>query len=194
MRSALVWLAIAWSAALPAQEPVKYKVTVVALSDDPQLRREFEDGLVAKGLEHEYDAVPSYPMLPDIGGADRRRFNDALAANGIKAVLMLRPAAIGEGSSIESVRDEVSPELFTNMRTFARQVSPTGGDDLLVVVHMAVYLLGSGAPELISSGAVWLSEPVESQAEGIARLQDLVLANVDAVRPAIRRHLGLPPL
>jgi len=49
-------------------------------------------------------------------------------------------------------------------------------------------------PELVSSGAVWLDEPVTDRAEGIKRLQGLILTNVDAVRPSIRRHLGLPPL
>jgi hypothetical protein len=59
---------------------------------------------------------------------------------------------------------------------------------------MAIYVLSDDDPELISAGAVWLDEAVGSQAEGIDRLQDLMLANVDAVRPAIREHLGLAPL
>src|SRR5262245_54787741 len=107
---------------------------------------------------------------------------------------MLRPAAIGEGSTLESVRNEVSPKLFSDMQRFAKQVSTSGPDDLIAVVHMAIYLLGEGDAQLISSGAVWLDSPVEDQAQGIDRLQDLVLANVDAVRPAIRQRLGLPPL
>jgi hypothetical protein len=41
---------------------------------------------------------------------------------------------------------------------------------------------------------VWLDEPVTDRAEGIRRLQGLILDNIDGVRPAIRRHLGLPPL
>ncbi|HEX7081800.1 MAG TPA: hypothetical protein VF329_12375 [Gammaproteobacteria bacterium] len=35
---------------------------------------------------------------------------------------------------------------------------------------------------------------METREEGIERLQDLIVANVDAARPAIRRLLGLPPL
>jgi hypothetical protein len=35
---------------------------------------------------------------------------------------------------------------------------------------------------------------VTDRAEGINRLQGLILTNVDAVRPSIRRHLGLAPL
>ena len=177
-----------------AQEVVRYRSAVVALADDPDLRRTFEDSLVAKARTHNYDAITSYDLEPDVQDVDRNRFLRTLSSNGVRAVLMLRPAAVGAGSSLESVREEVSPGLYEDMQTFARQVSPSGGDNLIAVVHMAIYVLGEGDPELVSAGAVWLDESVETQQEGIDRLQDLMLANVDAVRPAIRRHLGLPPL
>jgi hypothetical protein len=177
-----------------SQEVVRYRSAVVALTDDAELRRTFEDSLVARAREHNYDAVTSYDLEPNVQSVDRDRFLRTLASNGVQAVLMLRPAAIGAGSSLESVRNEVSPELFNDMQQFAQEVSASGGENLIAVVHMAVYLLGEDDPQLISAGAVWLDEPVENQAEGINRLQDLMLANVDAVRPAIREHLGLPPL
>lgn len=79
---------------------------------------------------------------------------------------MVRPAAIGAGSSLDAVRNEVSPQMLADMRAFAGEVSSSGGDDLIAVVHLAIY----------------------------TRLQDLILGNVDGVRPAIRQHLGLPPL
>jgi hypothetical protein len=59
---------------------------------------------------------------------------------------------------------------------------------------MAVYVVENGEATLMSSGAVWLDAPVEDRAEGIERLQNIIVANVDAIRPAIRRRLGLPPL
>jgi hypothetical protein len=37
---------------------------------------------------------------------------------------------------------------------------------------------------------VWLDEPVTDRAEGIKRLQALILQTVDGARPAIRRHWG----
>jgi hypothetical protein len=43
----------------------------------------------------------------------------------------------------------------------------------------------------VSSGAVWLDEPVQDRAEAIARLQDLVIENLDAARPGIRRYYRL---
>jgi hypothetical protein len=67
-------------------------------------------------------------------------------------------------------------------------------NDLLAVVHLAIYTIDDAGAHLISGGAVWLDEPVENQKEGIERLQELILYNVNAVRPAIRRHFGLPPL
>lgn len=54
--------------------------------------------------------------------------------------------------------------------------------------------LAANGIQAVSAGAVWLDEAVESQEQGIERLQDLIVANIDAARPAIRQHLGLPPL
>jgi hypothetical protein len=193
--SVLVALAIA-AVAGPAlsQDVVRYKSAVVALTDDAQLRQSFERELAAKARTHDYDAIASYDLVPNVGDVDNKGFVDTLVASGVQAVLMIRPAAVGEGSSLDSVRKEVSPKVLADMRSFARKVSGSSGDDLIAVVHMAIYLLRGGESELISSGAVWLDEPVETREEGIERLQNLMLANVDAARPQIRQYLRLPPL
>jgi hypothetical protein len=185
------WLATASYAQQPA---VTYKSAVVALTDDTELRRSFESELVALARTHAYDAVTSYDITSDVDSLDRDEFLEALAERGIQTVLMVRPAAVGEGSSLEAVRNEVSSRTFQDMQRFARQLSGSGSTDLIAVVHLAIYALTDDKSEFISSGAVWLDEPVTDRAEGIQRLQALILQNVDAVRPAIRRHLGLPPL
>ncbi len=185
--------ALAVASGAIAQE-IRYKSAVVALTDDPALRAEFERTLVAKAREHDYDAITSYDLVPSVADVKNKDFVDTMLANGVKAILMIRPAAIGPGSSLDSVRKEVSPKVLTDMRGFAKKVSNSDGDDLIAVVHMAIYLFYGRDPELISSGAVWLDEPVTDRAEGIARLQDLVVANVDAARPAIRQYYRLPPL
>jgi hypothetical protein len=158
------------------------------------LRREVEDALVVKARAHDYDAVPSYSIVPDIADADSRAFMKTLATSGMQAVLMVRPSAVGEGSSLESVRAEVSPETFERMREFAGEVSTASADDLIAVVHLGLYMLEDGEETLLSSGAVWLDEEVATREEGVERLLDLVVTNIDSIRPAIRRHLGLPPL
>jgi hypothetical protein len=187
-------LLLAGAAGASAQAPVTLKSAVVVLSDDPQLRQEVEDALVIKAREHAYDAVASHAIVADIADADSRAFMNTLGKSGIQAVLMLRPSAVGEGSSLESVRAEVSPETFERMREFAGEVSTAGTDDLIAVVHLGVYALDEGTASLLSSGAVWLDEEVATREEGVERLLDLVVTNIDGIRPAIRRHLGLPPL
>lgn len=177
-----------------AQAPVTLKSAVVVLADDPALRKEVEDALVAKAREHDYDAVASYSIVPDITDADSRAFMRTLASSGMQAVLMARPSAVGEGSSLESVRAEVSPETFERMREFAGEVSTASADDLIAVVHLGVYTLSDGEATMLSSGAVWLDEQVPTREDGIERLLDLVVTNIDSIRPAIRQHLGLPPL
>src|SRR5690606_10090230 len=151
-RFAFAVLMTAWTLS-PAlsQEPVTYKSAVVALADDPALRAEFEEGLVAKALEHDYDAVTSYDLVPDVDDVDDRRFLDTLASHGVRTVLMLRPAAVGEGASLESVRGEVSAELLTNMRRFAGQTSASDADDLIAVVHPAIYTISGRDANLVSA-------------------------------------------
>ena len=188
-------LGIAAAASGQGRPPDKiYKAAVVALTDDPALRADFERTLVAKAREHNYDAVTSYDLVPTVTDVDNREFVDTMLANKVDLVLLLRPAAIGPGSSLDSVRKEVNAKTLTDMHDFAKKVSGSDGDDLIAVVHMAVYLFYTRDPVVISSGAVWLDEPVQDRAEGIARLQDLVLETIDAARPAIRRHYRLAPV
>ena len=88
----------------------------------------------------------------------------------------------------------------TNIAACPQDIAPPVGDgtvnvdDLIAVVHMAVYLFYTRDPVVISSGAVWLDEPVQDRAEGVSRVQDLVLDTIDAARPAIRRHYRLAPV
>ena len=192
--SVLAFLGVFAAGTAAAQELVTLKTAVVALADEPMVRADFEQQLVAKARENRYDAITTYDIAPDVRELDDRDFLGVLEANDVRVILMLRPAAVGEGATLESVRNEVSPRLLADMQRFAKQVSSSESDALIAVVHMAIYLLDNGKPELVSSGAVWLDEEPESREQGLERLRDLVLSNVDAVRPAIREHLGLPPL
>lgn len=72
--------------------------------------------------------------------------------------------------------------------------SPFEGCGPCCVASHSIYSISEGDATPVSAGAVWLDEEVETREEGIERLQDLIVANVDAARPAIRRLLGLPPL
>ena len=193
-RSFFLLASLAAATAYSQQQPATYKSAVVALTEDVELRRSFETEVAAMAKSHAYDAVTSYDITSDVQSLDTDEFLEALASRGIQAVLMVRPAAVGEGASLESVRNEVSSRTFADMQRFARRPSGPGADELIAVVHLAIYTLVDKKPELVSAGAVWLDEPVADRAEGIKRLQELILANVDAVRPSIRRHLGLPPL
>src|SRR5690554_4389224 len=144
--------------------------------------------------QHSYNAVASHDLVPDVDDLDDRDFAKRMRANGVGAILMIRPAAAGSDASLESIKDDVSAGTYANMRAFARELGSAGEDDIIAVVHLAIYLVGDDGVELISSGAVWLDEQSPSRDEAIERLQNLIVANVDAVRPAIREHLGMPPL
>ncbi|MDH3421182.1 MAG: cytochrome c [Gammaproteobacteria bacterium] len=179
---------------MSAQQDITLRSTIVTLAAEPALRREFERGLTDKARQRGYNVVASYDLVPDVTDVDDPDFVGRLVSNGIGAVLMIRPAAVGPGTTLEAVRNSVSPSTYANMQAFAQRRSRAGRQDLLAVVHLGIYLISVHGAELISSGAVWLDEPNPSRQQGIERLQNLIVANVDAVRPAIREHLGLPPL
>jgi hypothetical protein len=193
-RVALIAIAACVVLSSEAQGVVTLKSAVVALAAQPALRAEFESGLVDKARELQYNAVPSYDLVPDVTDVDDRDFIKRMLTNGVGAVLMVRPASVGPEASLESVKEAVSPSVYASMRVFARELSPSGEDDILAVVHLAIYLISIDGAELIGSGAVWLDEPSPNREEAIERLQNLIVANVNGVRPAIREHLGLPPL
>lgn len=176
------------------QEVVLSKGAVVVLVEDPAVRADFEDSLAAKFREHNYDAHTTYDFLPDTTGVDDAGFAERLAAEGIQVILMLRPAAIGAGSSLESVREEFSPEIYSDIEAFAKEISDSGAQDLFAVVHMAIYLITEEGVEVVSAGASWLEEKAESREEGIEQLQNVIVDVVDKARPLLRQRLGLPPL
>jgi hypothetical protein len=184
-------LGIATAASGQGREERIYKAAVVALTEDAALRADFERDLAAKAREHGYDAVTSYDLVPDVTDVDSREFVDAMLANRVDVLLLVRPAAVGPGSSLDAVRQEVSAKTLVDMKDFAKEVSGSTGDDLIAVVHIGVYLFYGRSPEVISSGAVWLDEPVTDRAEAITRMEDLVIENIDAARPGIRRHYRL---
>lgn len=177
-----------------SQQTITLKSAIVALTAETELRSEFEDSLAAKALTQNYNAVVSYDIVPDVTDVDDADFVRRMVSNGIGAVLMVRPAAVGPGATLESVRDVVLPGVFANMQAFARELSPSGEEDILEVVHLGLYLISVHGAELVSSGAIWLDEPYPTREEGNERLQNLIVANVNRVRPAIRAHLGLPEL
>lgn len=177
------------------QSVMRYKLAMVALTEDPQVRIDFEEGLAAKFRANDYDAVTSHEIVPDVTDLDNADIVRRLSEAGIEGIVMMKPAAVGPGSSLKSVRDEVDSDVYANMRSFAREISPSHDeDDLIAVVHTASYIIRDKRAELLSSGAVWLDKPVETQEEGIEKLQDLIVANMNKARPAFREYLGLPPL
>jgi hypothetical protein len=181
--------------AASSQPVMRYRLAMVALTEDPQIRTDFENGLAAKFRANDYDAVASHEIIPDITDLDDSDIVRRLSEAGVEGIVMAKPAAVGPGSSLESVKDDVSSEVYANMRTFAREISPSHDeDDLIAVIHTASYIIRGKRAELLSSGAVWLDQPVETQEEGIEKLQDLIVANMNKARPAIREYLGMPPL
>jgi hypothetical protein len=175
--------------------PTTYRLAVVALAADPATREVFEDGLAAKLRADNYDAVASHTIIPAVTDFDDFGLASRLEEAGIQAIVMARPAEVGPGSSLESVKGQIPESDYADMRAFASRISPAhDADDLVAVVHAGFYMIRDSRVELLSSGAVWLDEPVASREEDIDKLQDLIVQNMNRARPAAREYLGLPPI
>jgi len=191
----LLAVSLALLSCATTEPPSTYRLAVVALVDDPATRTTFEDGLAAKLRAEKYDAVASHTIVPAVTDLDDPDLARRLESAGIQGIVMARPAAVGPGSSLESVKGEVSAAEYADMRAFASEISPAhDADDLVAVVHAGFYMIRDGRAEPLSSGAVWLDDPVASREEGIGKLQDLIVANMNRARPAARAYLGLPPI
>jgi hypothetical protein len=170
------------------------KFAVVALVDDPKLRADLEDGVAAKLGGHELDAVPSHaglaPKVREVAKADCLA---ALNGKHFAGVLMLRPAPLGPGSSLKTVRSSVTPQMLKDFRGFAKLVSRIDGAEAPAVVHIAVYLLEDGEPRLFTAGATWLDSDAGSRGEAVARLENLVALNLEGAAPAIRQAAAAEP-
>jgi len=78
------------------------KLLVVGVSDEPDLRRTFEEGFVKELKAAGADAVPSYALLPETGQADEARLTQAVKGAGADGALITRLIRV-------DVQTEVSP-------------------------------------------------------------------------------------
>src|SRR5690606_8245460 len=81
--------------AAPQSRPIVYKAAIAALAEESEVRSDFENGLASKARGHEYDAVTTYDIEPDVEKLRGDRFMRELSSRGVQAVLMLRPASVG---------------------------------------------------------------------------------------------------
>ncbi len=175
------------------QEQQFLRFALLALTDDDQSRREFENQLVIRLQEDRFDAVASFELLPDprgmAPGAVRRRLLDS----GVQAVLILRPLELAEGTTLSPGQLQMSPGEFTSVSRF---ISGYRGDKFAVrtVVQIAGFLLQRDASQLFWHGVIWLDDTVETEQNRIDRIVDLVQFNLNNSRSALRAQLGFPAL
>ena len=82
-------------------------------------------------------------------------------------MLMVRPAAMGRARRSMPSRTRSA----CGHADFAKKVSASGGDDVIAeTLHLAMYTIVFSKPDPLTSGAVWLNEPVKDRAEGIEHL------------------------
>lgn len=190
----LLLAAASQSFAQDAQERVRLRSAIVVVSDNPDLGREIEQGAVERANANDYDAEASYALTPKDFEARQHGLLQDLASRNIQTLLVLSPLSVGRGASLDALRATLSPDVFKSIQAYAAEFGKSGGRNLVAVMQIAIYVLGDDGLDLLSQGAVWLDDEVATQDEAVARLLDLVLKNVDSIRPAIRRHLGLAPL
>lgn len=73
------------------------RVLVLGITDDPALRRSFEDRFVSHLKGRRVDGLPSWKFAEGLGqAADKERILIALSESGVDAVLTVRPVPLGK--------------------------------------------------------------------------------------------------
>ncbi|HEB27370.1 MAG TPA: hypothetical protein ENI05_06290 [Porticoccus sp.] len=169
------------------------KFTVVALSKEHSIRRDFENELVKNLRANNYDAIASYSLLPDISSLHDPALRLKLQEEGIQGVLLLRPIDIGEQASIQSAQKQIAPKAYNTIEAFVTDYR--GGDfSTQAVVQVSGFLLSEAHTANFWQGIIWLDDNVKTREEGIEKLSDLVLSNLNASRGYLRKRLGFKPL
>lgn len=169
------------------------KFAVVVLANKIDDRIEVEDKISEQLQNHDFDAVASHTLISGRFRVQDKSFRNLLINKGVVAVLVLRPIEVGPDSSITSVVDYVQSHTYSTVEKF---VAEYRGDDFTttVVVEIGGFRLTQTQTVKIWEGVVWLDGEVENREAGIAKLSDLILANVQEWRTQLRESAGLPPL
>jgi predicted transcriptional regulator len=184
-----------WHVAAGASEGASHvlKFTVVVLSKEQSVRLDFENELVKSLRANNYDVIASHNLVP--GMADFRDPNIAqkLQNEGVQGVLLLKPIDTGEQASITSAQKRVTSTTYNTIEAFVSDYRG-GNFNTQAVVQVSGYLLSEGNTSNFWQGIIWLDEQVETQQEGIEKLTELVLSNLNASRGYLRKLLGFQPL
>jgi len=79
------------------------KVLVVGVSDEPDLRRTFEQEFVKELKAAGMDAIPSYTVLPEDGQADQAQLSQAVKEAGSDGALITRLVQVDVQTEVGSV-------------------------------------------------------------------------------------------
>lgn len=168
------------------------KFTVVVLSKEQAIRHYFEEKLVKNLRVNNYDAIASHSLIPDISKLRDPELRQKLQKEGIKGVLLLRPIDIGSQASIASVQEEISPKAYDSIEAFVTDYRE-GNFSTQAVIQVTGFLLTAEQETNFWQGIIWLDENVKTREEGIEKLSDLVLSNLNASRGYLRKRLGFKP-
>lgn len=187
-------LALCWCFVAAAESTdQRLKFMVVAVSDEADIRSDFEGALVERLKADNYDAVSSHTLLPSLSDFSHPNTSQELQKKGIQGILLLTPIDVGEQASIKSVKPHLWPKSYGSIESFVHGYRD-GNFDTQVVLQVSGFLISENNLSNFWQGIIWLDDTVTTRQEGIAKLSELVLSNLNASRPYLRKLLGFEPL
>jgi len=85
-----------WANPKFAGQPPMRSILVMAVTQDPNNRRNFEDQMVAQLTARGVKAVPSYQFAPEAGAADQVKLEKVVTESGAAAVLLSRVVNVSQ--------------------------------------------------------------------------------------------------
>ena len=171
----------------------RLKFTVVVLSQETDIRKNFENELVKNLKADKYDAVASHSLIPKISDFRHPNIYKKLRKKGIQGVLLLMPIDVGDQASIKSAQPRVWSTTYDSVEAFVNGYRG-GNFNTQAVVQVSAFLISDEQASNFWQGIIWLDDTVETRQEGIEKLSGLILSNLNASRAYLRKLLGFEPL
>lgn len=163
---------------------------VLVYSTDNELRRMFEDRLVADLAARDMRGIPSYPDLPDAKASNRENLLGAAKAHKAMFVLIVEEVKHGEhGVTRSTSTDRITHEHPTLQEFYAHTVVADHGhdDETQVFVEVSGFLIQGEYAKLIWSGTTW-SFNADDEEGRISELSGIIANAIDEARR--KRQLG----
>ena len=154
-----------------AGPPLK-RLMVVGVTDDPSVRKAFEDEFVAKLKAAGVSAEPSYPLIPESGSVDKAQLREVVESAAVDGVLAARLVKVEENeTALQAFNFEDRSAGFYGYYSAGStgSLDPSlGGESNNITIHFDLYSVSGARLVWAGDAATFPSTDVKQVTAGLA--------------------------